>query len=172
MRKLSEVIETVKTNIALNEELKATNHLYRALHHAVKGYQLSEQEKARLGELAEYTKDRIICDLTFGEQALCAIAITIVLEAIVIGAIIGLSVLFPTLNGVSDTAITLILLTLSLIVVIPTVYLLIRPNGLLYWIAEKRAERRERWLDNLCQDTSETRRLANAPTIRIVHNNN
>ncbi|MBP5675224.1 hypothetical protein J6W91_02735 [Candidatus Saccharibacteria bacterium] len=172
MRKLNEIIETVKENIAYNEELKATNHLYRALRHDIKARHISEQEKARLGELAEYTKDRIVYDLTYGEQALCLLAMLITIEAMFFGIVFGLAALFPTLNGVSDLAIALGMLVIALLVGLPIVYLVVKPEGLLGWIGEKRGERREQWLNDLWLKTSEAQHLATAPTTRVIHNNN
>ena len=166
MKKLQGIIKTVQENVAYNEELKAVNHLYRALRHAVKGRHLSEQEKARLGELAEYTRAQMISDLTIGEQMLVLSAALITIEALFIGAIFGLAALFPTLNGVSDLVIALSLLAIALIVTIPTTYLIVKPNGLIYRIAEKRYEHRDWWLYCLWHNTYEVQSLAKAQTIR------
>ncbi len=171
MRSFNEVIKTVRENTAYNEELKTINHLYRALRHAAKGNPTG-QEKAQFHELAEFVSDRIIYDLTFGEQLLCVSAVIIVAEALLIGIIIGLATLFPTLNDVSDSALSLGLLVLSLLVIIPTAYLIVKPDGIVYRIAEKRAKHREQWLHALRQNTYEAYSLANAPTVRVVHSDN
>ena len=156
------LMENVRRNLAYYQDLKATESLYRALRHASKA-ELTDKEKEKFNELASFVHTRIVYDSTLGQNIFLILGVIFVVETLFFGGVLLFDHFFPVLNDVSDLMITLCLLAYSLVIMIPVVFLTIRPEGLMYQVAVRRAERREQWLYGFYQNTSTEAASESAP---------